>query len=240
MRIPRRWCDPWARRRSDASKHSVTPKIVATPSARRSCTVAGELHRGPADRRRRRRLPAELLARHARVARRDLPRDPRGRGATGRHVAILQDLSGPKIRTGPLAGGEPLELTRGRRAAHRRRRRGRRAGPRSSRRIAELIRSAKPGDRLLLDDGRIELRVVARRRRARRPWSSTAGRSASTRASSARRRAAGVGGHGEGRRGSAVRPRARRRLRRAELRPDRRRCAARAQIMRRPQAAACR
>ena len=30
---------------------------------------------------------------------REAPRD------AGRHVAIMQDLSGPKIRTGPLAGG---------------------------------------------------------------------------------------------------------------------------------------
>ena len=35
------------------------------------------------------------------------PRDGR------RHVAIMQDLSGPKIRTGPLDGGEPLMLTDG-------------------------------------------------------------------------------------------------------------------------------
>src|SRR3989442_135405 len=28
----------------------------------------------------------------------------------GAPVAILQDLSGPKIRTGPLAGGGPVEL----------------------------------------------------------------------------------------------------------------------------------
>ena len=33
----------------------------------------------------------------------------------GRHVAIMQDLSGPKIRTGPLAGGVPLDLNEGRR-----------------------------------------------------------------------------------------------------------------------------
>lgn len=75
------------------------------------------------------------------------------------HVAILQDLSGPKIRTGPLIDGAPLALASGEelRIA---------AGdmPGSRERIytpfAPLISSANPGDRLLLDDGRIELRVV--------------------------------------------------------------------------------
>jgi pyruvate kinase len=79
----------------------------------------------------------------------------------GRHVAILQDLSGPKIRTGRLEGGNPIELREGddlRIAA------GDGVGGRG--RIftpyAELIASAKPGDRLLLDDGKIELRVTGR------------------------------------------------------------------------------
>jgi pyruvate kinase len=76
----------------------------------------------------------------------------------GRHVAIMQDLSGPKIRTGLLAGGLPLDL---------------RAGDalvvatgdfvggpgRVSTAYAELARSVHAGDRLLLDDGRIELAV---------------------------------------------------------------------------------
>jgi pyruvate kinase len=79
-------------------------------------------------------------------------------GHAGRHVGVMQDLSGPKIRTGTLAGG-PLILSEGeelRIAAG--------AGPGGKERIftpyAELISAAKPGDRLLLDDGRIELRVV--------------------------------------------------------------------------------
>src|ERR1041384_634914 len=33
--------------------------------------------------------------------------------AAGRVVAILQDLSGPKIRTGTLRGGTPIELKAG-------------------------------------------------------------------------------------------------------------------------------
>ena len=74
-------------------------------------------------------------------------------------VAVMQDLSGPKIRTGRLSGGTPLTLNDGQelRIA---------AGDHEGRdgivytKYGELIRSARPGDRLLLDDGRIELRVT--------------------------------------------------------------------------------
>jgi pyruvate kinase len=78
-----------------------------------------------------------------------------------RHVAIMQDLSGPKIRTGPLAGdpvrfepGDTVLLAAGNAPAE--------IGPptRVFTPYAELIRSARSGDRLLLDDGRMELRVV--------------------------------------------------------------------------------
>ena len=79
----------------------------------------------------------------------------------GRHVAILQDLSGPKIRTGGLEGGQPIDLLAGeplRVAA------GDGAG--NARRIftsyAPIVASARPGDRLLLDDGSIELSVTGR------------------------------------------------------------------------------
>lgn len=76
------------------------------------------------------------------------------------HVAIMQDLSGPKIRTGRLEGGEPIALRPGDelRIAE-----GDELGGagRVFTRFGDLIRSAKPGDRLLLDDGRIELRVKA-------------------------------------------------------------------------------
>ena len=78
--------------------------------------------------------------------------------ASGRAVAILQDLSGPKIRTGPLRGGEPLRLAPGdelRIAV------GDFEGAdgRVSTTYAELPRAVRPGDALLLDDGRIQLRV---------------------------------------------------------------------------------
>jgi pyruvate kinase len=77
----------------------------------------------------------------------------------GRHVAVMQDLSGPKIRTGPLPDGQPIMLGPGDelRIAP-----GDRIGEpgRIFTPYAELIRSARPGDRLLLDDGRIDLRVT--------------------------------------------------------------------------------
>jgi len=79
---------------------------------------------------------------------------------TGLCAAVMQDLSGPKIRTGRLQGGLPITLQAGQ----------------ELRIVAgddvggpgfvftsfvELIKSARPGDRLLLDDGKIELRVAA-------------------------------------------------------------------------------
>jgi pyruvate kinase len=75
-----------------------------------------------------------------------------------RVVAILQDLGGPKIRTGPLEGANPIVVTRG--------------DPltiavgdspgkpgRLSTTFAGLAQSVRPGDRLLLADGLVELRV---------------------------------------------------------------------------------
>ena len=77
----------------------------------------------------------------------------------GRPIAILQDLQGPKIRTGALAAGEPVELT---------------AGtpftltiqeiPGTASRVSTsyqaLAHDVEPGDRILLSDGAIELRVI--------------------------------------------------------------------------------
>ncbi len=77
----------------------------------------------------------------------------------GRAVAILQDLSGPKIRTGRLAGGaaiplkigDPLVIETG----------DFEGGPgRVSTTYGELARAVRPGQDLLLDDGRVVLRVV--------------------------------------------------------------------------------
>ncbi|MEN3337626.1 MAG: pyruvate kinase [Acidobacteriota bacterium] len=78
----------------------------------------------------------------------------------GCHVAIMQDLSGPKIRTGAIVGGGPLRFTVGDEI-----RLGSGDDAGSEGRIftpyAALVRSAQPGDRLFLDDGRIELQVTS-------------------------------------------------------------------------------
>ncbi|MDQ7842594.1 MAG: pyruvate kinase [Armatimonadota bacterium] len=79
--------------------------------------------------------------------------------AVGRPVAVLQDLAGPKVRVGPLPGGsvalregEPLILSADS------------AGD-GGRRIATthpgLVRDVRKGDRILLDDGALELLVEA-------------------------------------------------------------------------------
>jgi pyruvate kinase len=78
---------------------------------------------------------------------------------TGRIAGVMQDLSGPKIRTGLLAGGSAIPLHEGDQLTIA----GGDAigGPgRVFTTFVELIRSARQDDRLLLDDGKIELRVV--------------------------------------------------------------------------------
>ena len=76
----------------------------------------------------------------------------------GREVAILQDLGGPKIRTGRLEGGRSLQLITG---ATLRIVTGDFVGGagRISTTFEGLARSVTAGNRLLLADGLIELRV---------------------------------------------------------------------------------
>jgi pyruvate kinase len=78
--------------------------------------------------------------------------------AARRPVAVLQDLSGPKIRTGRLAGDAPLRLQPGEKLTIAV---GDFAGVpgRVSTTYADLPKAVQPGDTLLLDDGRIQLRV---------------------------------------------------------------------------------
>jgi len=76
----------------------------------------------------------------------------------GRPIAILQDLSGPKIRTGLLRGRRPVTLVAGQTL-----RLTPEQMPGSSRRIAvsypRLAQDVHKGGRILLSDGLIELRV---------------------------------------------------------------------------------
>ncbi|HTV01261.1 MAG TPA: pyruvate kinase [Luteitalea sp.] len=80
--------------------------------------------------------------------------------AASRHVAILQDLSGPKIRTGRLVGGEAIVLMPG---AALRITTGDEVGTDGHvyTTFAGLAQAVTPGMRLLLDDGALELRVEA-------------------------------------------------------------------------------
>lgn len=76
----------------------------------------------------------------------------------GRQVAILQDLSGPKIRIGRLAGGQPIDLGAG---DHLVLAVGDFEGGAGRVPLAyePLAACVQRGDRLLVDDGTIELRV---------------------------------------------------------------------------------
>jgi pyruvate kinase len=89
---------------------------------------------------------ADLIARMRRAA-----------GESGRAIALLQDLSGPKIRTGLLRGHAPLPLAIGDALTIA-------VGdfPGEPGRISttfDLPSVVHPGDCLLLDDGRLQLRV---------------------------------------------------------------------------------
>lgn len=76
-----------------------------------------------------------------------------------RPIAILQDLQGPKIRTGPLAGGRPVKLSDGAELT---------LTTRPVEGTSHLVsvtypglpRAVRPGDRILLADATMELRVV--------------------------------------------------------------------------------
>src|SRR5713226_2652873 len=73
-------------------------------------------------------------------------------------IAILADLQGPKIRTGPLAGSRPVQLRAGQRFVITT---SRILGDstRVNTTFTPLPREVHPGDRVLLADGLIELRV---------------------------------------------------------------------------------
>ncbi len=76
----------------------------------------------------------------------------------GRSICILQDLQGPKIRTGRLKAGAPIALQKGQTVT---------ITPKDVEGTSEIISTTyqnlagdvKPGERILLSDGRIELVV---------------------------------------------------------------------------------
>ena len=82
---------------------------------------------------------------------------------SGRTVAVLQDLQGPKLRLGIFDGGR-VELLAGQTVTLT----SRRGVVGTRRRIPVPLRSlstdCRPGDVVLLDDGRVRLRVLRRRR----------------------------------------------------------------------------
>ena len=77
-----------------------------------------------------------------------------------RPLAILQDLSGPKIRTGRVAGGRPIELREGETVVITTDESVEGRPGLISTSYDPLPRDVKPGDKILLDDGHLELRVV--------------------------------------------------------------------------------
>src|SRR3989454_4928104 len=74
-------------------------------------------------------------------------------------IAILQDLQGPKIRTGTLEGGQPVLLADGARVTITTRDVVGNAETISTT-YKQLPQDVKGGDRILLDDGLLELRVL--------------------------------------------------------------------------------
>ena len=78
----------------------------------------------------------------------------------GGQVAVLQDLSGPKIRTGRLVDRRPIPLTKGDPLIIAIGDHDQVGGPgRVYTAYGELARKVSKGDHLLLDDGKVELQV---------------------------------------------------------------------------------
>jgi pyruvate kinase len=77
----------------------------------------------------------------------------------GRSICILQDLQGPKIRTGTLKDGVPITIQAGSRVTITSRGVEGTAGLISTT-FKDLPHEVQPGSRILLSDGLIELRVI--------------------------------------------------------------------------------
>ena len=72
----------------------------------------------------------------------------------------MQDLQGPKIRVGSLVGGGPVQLEPGRELVITPPRRSSAPPSGSAARTRTWPSDVQPGDRILLDDGRIRLTVL--------------------------------------------------------------------------------
>jgi pyruvate kinase len=81
-------------------------------------------------------------------------------GQLDRPIAVLQDLAGPKIRTGRLRGGQPMLLVAGARIVITTDESVEGDASIISTTYDALPRDVRPGDRILLDDGNLELRVI--------------------------------------------------------------------------------
>ena len=80
----------------------------------------------------------------------------------GRHVAILQDLQGPKLRVGTLPEGG-IQLSAGQRVALTPVETEAKAKPGVTvipMDVPNLAHSVQPGNRILLDDGHLEMQVT--------------------------------------------------------------------------------
>ena len=76
-----------------------------------------------------------------------------------RPIAVLADLQGPKIRTGRLKGGTPVELVPGRRLIITTDSCPEGDADRVGTTYTGLSKDLKPGDTVLIDDGKMRLRV---------------------------------------------------------------------------------
>lgn len=85
----------------------------------------------------------------------------RAASEAGRPVALLADLSGPKIRLGPLAGGVVTLRAGARFVLHGHAGRGRGDSTGAAVTYRQIARDVRPGDAILLADGAVQLRVIA-------------------------------------------------------------------------------
>ncbi|MBV9581514.1 MAG: pyruvate kinase, partial [Chloroflexi bacterium] len=81
--------------------------------------------------------------------------------ALGRSVAVMQDLQGPKIRVGTLVGGGPVQLEPGHELVISTHPGLTGTAERVGCTYPHLASDVQPGDRILLDDGRIRLTALS-------------------------------------------------------------------------------